>query len=45
MPKLTIEEVRKVLMAFVKRASKENATPEELEALPKVAQVLTDTFR
>lgn len=45
MEKVTIEEVRKVLMAFVKRASEKNATPEEVEALPKVAQVLADTFR
>lgn len=44
MEKVTIEEIRNVLMAFVKRASAKNAPPEEVEALPKVAQILLDTF-
>lgn len=44
MEKVTIEEIQNVLMDFVKRASKKNVTPEEVEALPKVAQVLLNTF-
>lgn len=42
--KLTLEEVQNALMDFVKRASEKNATPEEIAALPKVAQVLVDSF-
>lgn len=45
MEKVTIEEIQNVLMAFVKRASEKGATPEEVEALPRVAQILVDTFR
>ncbi len=35
-----IKEFELVLYEFVKRASNENATVEEVEALPAVAQVL-----
>ena len=33
-------ELHKALLEFVIRATKEGATPEEVEVLPKVAQVL-----
>lgn len=36
-----INEFRFALLEFVKRAAKESATAEEVEALPAVAQVLT----
>lgn len=42
---VSIEELRTVLFGFVKRAASEKATPEEVEALPRVAQVLLATFR
>lgn len=39
-----IEELRSVLFEFVKRAASKEATPEEVEALSRVAQVLIETF-
>lgn len=41
---MTVKELREVLYDFVKRASSKDATPEEVAALPGVAQVLLDTF-
>ena len=44
---MTVEKIRDTentvidaLVEFVQRASKKDATPEEVEALPKVAEVL-----
>lgn len=36
------KELREALLLFVKRATKANATPEELSALPEVARVLKE---
>lgn len=41
----TMSELREVLFNFVKRAASKEATPEEVEALPRVAGVLVETFR
>lgn len=40
-----IEEMRRLLLEFIERATKKGATQTEVEALPKVAQVLVDSFR
>lgn len=42
MDKDQIDEFELALFEFVKRASKEGATAEEVEALPAVARVLKD---
>ena len=39
-----VQKLREVLFEFVKRAAGEKATPEEVEALPRVAEVLLATF-
>ena len=38
------QELRAVLFEFVKRAASEKTTPEEVEALPKVATILLGSF-
>ncbi len=38
---MTRDRLEKALMEFIERAVKTNATPEEVEALPKVAMVLS----
>ena len=42
---MSIEDLREVLFGFVKRAASKEATPEEVEALSGVAQVLLETFK
>lgn len=42
MDKDQIDEFELALLEFVKRASKEGATAEEVEALPAVARVLKE---
>lgn len=42
---MSFDEFTAVLFAFVKRAASEEATPDEVRALPEVARVLLDTFR
>lgn len=42
MNKEQIDEFELVLFEFVKRAAKESATAEEVEALPAVARVLKE---
>ncbi len=39
-----VQELREILLKFVKRAASEKATPEEVEALPRVAEVLLENF-
>lgn len=40
-----VDEFELALLEFVKRASKKDATAEEVEALPAVARVLLDVIR
>ncbi len=39
-----IQKLRSLLFEFVERAVKEDADPEDKEALPKIAQILLDSF-
>lgn len=45
MDKNQIDEFELALLEFVKRASKEGATAEEVEALPAVAEALIKAIR
>lgn len=42
---MDLNEIKTVLFDFVKRAASEEATPDEVRALPEVAKVLLETFR
>lgn len=44
MPSKDVRQVANALIGFVERVSKENATTNELEALPEVAEVLLRYF-
>ena len=41
----SLEDLRKLLFSFVDRATKKDATAEEVQALPAVARVIAETFR